>query len=44
MLSLLPLGGPLMEYNILDFLNWQDEATLQRMFTRLLEGLNLFYK
>ena len=33
-----------MEYNILDFANWRDPAHFQKMFTKLLEGLNLFYK
>lgn len=32
------------EYNILDFSNWQDVVYMQRMFTRLIEGLDLFYK
>ena len=32
------------EYNILDFSNWRDGISLQRMFTRLIEGLDLFYK
>ena len=32
------------EYNILDFSNWEDEAYFQRMFTRLIDGLDLFYK
>jgi hypothetical protein len=32
------------EYKILDFSYWQDDAYFHRMFTRLIEGLNLFYK
>jgi hypothetical protein len=32
------------EYNILDFSNWKDADSMQRMFTRLIEGLDLFYK
>lgn len=38
------LREQIMEYNILDFSNWQDEVIFQRQFTKLLEGLNLFYK
>jgi TIR domain len=38
------LREQIMEYNILDFSEWQDLARFQRMFSRLLEGLNLFYK
>lgn len=33
-----------MEYNILDFSKWEDEAVFQQMFARLLDGLQLFYK
>jgi len=32
------------EYNILDFSNWHDKASFERMFGKLLEGLNLFYE
>jgi hypothetical protein len=32
------------EYNILDFSEWQDGTTFQRMFARLIDGLDLFYK
>ena len=32
------------EYNILDFSEWQDEALFRDRFTRLLDGLELFYK
>lgn len=38
------LREQIMEYNILDFSNWQDDAYFQKMFGKLLEGLNLFYK
>ena len=38
------LREQIMEYNILDFSNWQDDVYFQRMFGKLLEGLNLFYK
>lgn len=32
------------EYNILDFSNWEDFDYMRRMFMRLIEGLDLFYK
>jgi uncharacterized protein YjbI with pentapeptide repeats len=32
------------EYNIVNFEKWQDDAHFQKMFGKLLEGLNLFYK
>ena len=38
------LREQVMNYNILDFSNWQDKSEFQKMFSRLLEGLNLFYK
>jgi hypothetical protein len=38
------LREQIMEYNILDFSNWNDEAFFQRVFARLMDGLNLFYK
>lgn len=38
------LREQIMEYNILDFSNWTDDAFLQKMFGKLLGGLNLFYK
>jgi uncharacterized protein YjbI with pentapeptide repeats len=38
------LREQIMEYNILDFSNWQDDKEFQKMFSKLLEGLNLFYK
>jgi len=33
-----------MEYNILDFSKWGDEAVFQAEFAKLLSGLDLFYK
>jgi uncharacterized protein YjbI with pentapeptide repeats len=33
-----------MEYNILDFSKWEDDAVFQTMFVKLLDGLKLFYK
>jgi uncharacterized protein YjbI with pentapeptide repeats len=33
-----------MEYNILDFSKWEDEATFQAKFAKLLSGLEIFYK
>ena len=38
------LREQIMEYNILDFADWHDAAHFHKMFTKLLEGLNLFYK
>lgn len=38
------LREQIMEYNILDFSEWRDENKFWRMFSRLLEGLDLFYK
>jgi uncharacterized protein YjbI with pentapeptide repeats len=38
------LREQIMEYNVLDFSNWQDPDYMRRMFTRLVEGLGLFYK
>lgn len=32
------------EYHILDFSNWEDRASFERMYRRLIEGLDLFYK
>lgn len=32
------------EYNILDFSDWDNEDTFRRMFGRLIDGLDLFYK
>ena len=33
-----------MEYNILDFSNWDDDAEFSKMFTKLIDGLDMFYK
>jgi hypothetical protein len=33
-----------MEYNILDFSKWEDEAIFDSKFAKLLQGLDLFYK
>lgn len=38
------LREQIMEYNVLDFSSWQDSDYMRRMFTRLIEGLGLFYK
>jgi uncharacterized protein YjbI with pentapeptide repeats len=38
------LREQIMEYNILDFSSWQDANDFQKMFGKLLAGLNLFYK
>jgi uncharacterized protein YjbI with pentapeptide repeats len=38
------LREQVMEYNILDFSEWNDESEFAPMFTRLIEGLDLFYK
>jgi hypothetical protein len=38
------LREQIMEYNILDFSDWKDKETFRRMFSRLINGLNLFYK
>lgn len=34
----------LQKYNILDFSQWQDGQVLERQFSKLLQGLDLFYK
>ena len=34
----------IMEYNILDFSNWEDETSLDKMFKKLIDGLDMFYK
>ncbi|MCP4141858.1 MAG: toll/interleukin-1 receptor domain-containing protein [Chloroflexi bacterium] len=34
----------IMEYNILDFSNWKDDAELDMMFKKLIDGLDMFYK
>lgn len=33
-----------MEYNILDFSEWEDDSKFENMFRRLIDGLELFYK
>ena len=33
-----------MEYNILDFSEWEDDSKFEDMFRRLIDGLELFYK
>ncbi len=38
------LREQIMEYNILDFSAWQDEAFFRRAAARLIDGLDLFYK
>lgn len=38
------LRRQIMEYTILDFSKWQDEGEFGRMFRRLVDGLDLFYK
>jgi hypothetical protein len=38
------LREQIMEYNILDFSDWKNEDTFRRMFGRLIDGLDLFYK
>ncbi len=34
----------IMEYNILDFSAWEDDAKFEGMFRKLIDGLELFYK
>lgn len=34
----------IMEYNILDFSAWEDDVKFERMFRKLIDGLQLFYK
>ncbi|MDT4968521.1 MAG: hypothetical protein QOJ64_3258 [Acidobacteriota bacterium] len=38
------LREQIMEYNILDFSDWKDEARFRGMSDRLIEGLDLFYQ
>ncbi|HSO12225.1 MAG TPA: toll/interleukin-1 receptor domain-containing protein, partial [Anaerolineales bacterium] len=33
-----------MEYNILDFSKWEDDEKFKKMFAKLIDGLNLYYK
>ena len=34
----------IMEYNILDFSEWEDDSKFEGMFRKLIDGLELFYK
>ena len=34
----------IMEYNILDFSAWNQEAQFKKLFTKLIDGLDMFYK
>ena len=34
----------IMEYNILDFSEWEDDSKFDRTFSKLIDGLELFYK
>lgn len=38
------LHEQIMEYHILDFSKWKDEDEFGKMFRKLIEGLDLFYK
>jgi hypothetical protein len=38
------LREQIIEYNILDFSRWQDENEFSKMFRKLIDGLDLFYK
>jgi uncharacterized protein YjbI with pentapeptide repeats len=38
------LREQIMEYNILNFSKWKDEGEFGRMFRKLIDGLDLFYK
>jgi hypothetical protein len=38
------LREQIMEYNILDFSKWKDEEEFGKMFRKLIDGLDLFYK
>ena len=38
------LREQIMEYHILDFSKWQDDAEFTKMFRKLVDGLDLFYK
>jgi uncharacterized protein YjbI with pentapeptide repeats len=38
-----PLRHQIMKYSILDFSSWEDDTQFQKMFGKLLGGLNLFY-
>jgi len=32
------------EYNILNFSKWEDDKTFERMFGKMISGLDMFYK
>ena len=34
----------IMQYNILDFSEWEDDVKFEGMFRKLIDGLELFYK
>ena len=38
------LREQIMEYHILDFSKWKDEGEFAKMFRKLIDGLDLFYK
>jgi hypothetical protein len=38
------LRRQIMKYNILDFSKWKDNQEFEKMFRRLIEGLDIFYK
>ena len=38
------LREQIMEYNILDFSKWEDEEEFGKMFRKVVDGLDLFYK
>ena len=38
------LHEQILEYNILDFSHWKDETKFSRKFSRLIDGLDLYYK
>jgi uncharacterized protein YjbI with pentapeptide repeats len=38
------LREQIMEYNILDFSNWLEPVQFDRMFSKLIDGLSIFYK
>ena len=38
------LKRQIMDYNILDFSEWQDDDFFARQFNKLIEGLQIFYQ
>lgn len=34
----------IMEYNILDFSKWEDDAAFEKVFNKMINGLDMFYK